>query len=56
MLMIAERAKDGIINSKDKEMIDKMGDELTKIIEDFMRAVDIEALCLAKKNGKHSLS
>ena len=53
--MIAERTKDGLINSKVNEMIETMDEELTKIIEDFMRAVDIEALYLAKKTGKHSL-
>ena len=44
------------MHSNDKEMIEKMEEDLTKIIEDFMRAVDIEALCLAKKNGKGPLS
>ena len=53
--MIAERTKDGLINSNVNEMIETMDEELTKIIEDFMRAVDIEALYLAKKTGKHSL-
>ena len=55
MLMIAERTKDGILNSEDREMIKKMEEELAEVIEDFMRAVDIEALCLAKKSGKHAL-
>jgi len=32
-----------------------MDRELTKAIEDFSRAVDVEALLLAKKIGKHSL-
>ena len=56
MLMIVERTKDGLGNSEVKEMIETMDKELTTIIEDFMRAVDIEALYLAKKIGKHSLS
>jgi hypothetical protein len=30
-----------------------MDRELTRVIEDFDRAVDVEALRLAKKNGKH---
>src|SRR5258708_989896 len=51
-LMIAERTKDGIIYSKNKE-IEEMDGELTTVIEDFTRAVDVEALRLAKKNGKH---
>jgi hypothetical protein len=38
------------------ESIEEMDRELTKVIEDFDRAVDVEALRLAKKNGKHSLS
>jgi hypothetical protein len=37
-------------------MIEELEKELTKVIEDFGRAVDVEALRLAKKNGKHSLS
>ncbi len=32
-----------------------MDGELFKVTEDFLRAVDVEALRLAKKNGKHSL-
>ena len=34
--------------------IEEMERELTKIIEDFDRTVDIEALRLARKSGKHS--
>jgi len=33
-----------------------MDKELTKVIEDFNHAVDVEALRLAKKSGKHVLS
>jgi len=33
-----------------------MDRELTKVIEDFNHAVDVEALRLVKKNGKHILS
>ena len=32
-----------------------MDRELTKVIEDLNHAVDVEALRLAKKNGKHLL-
>ena len=39
-----------------QEAIEKMDGELTKVIEDFMRAVDVETLRLAKKSGKHKLS
>src|ERR1700679_2627508 len=55
MLMIAERFKDGLFSSKDQEMMDKMDRELTKVIEDFDRAVNVEALCQAKGIGKHTL-
>ena len=51
--MIAERAGDALIHSKDKEMIEEMDEELSKVIEDFLRAVDVEALRLAKRNGKY---
>ena len=33
-----------------------MGGELAKVIEDFLRAVDVEALRAAKSIGKDSLS
>ena len=52
MLMIAERLKDWIIHSEIMETIKKMDEELTKIFEDFGRAVDVETLCLVKKSGK----
>jgi len=54
-LMIAERTRDGLINPKLKEMIENMDEELTRVIEDFMRAVDVETLGLAKKSGKRTL-
>jgi hypothetical protein len=38
------------------EAIEEIDGELTKVIEDFMHAVDVEALRLAKRSGKHSLS
>ena len=56
MLMIAMRAGDALVYSKDKEMLEEMDRELANVIEDFLRAVDVEALCLAKMSGKHSLS
>ena len=37
------------------ERIDEMGDELTKVIEDFDRAVNVEALRLAKETNKQML-
>jgi len=33
-----------------------MHGDLTKVIEEFMRAIDVEVLLLAKKHGKCSLS
>ena len=56
MLMIAERAGDALIYSKDNETLEEMDRELANVIEDFLRAVDVEALCLAKMTGKHALS
>ena len=56
MLMIAERAGDALIYSKDKEMLEEMDRELANVIEDFLRAVDVEALCLVNITGKHPLS
>src|SRR5258707_6111254 len=56
MLMIAVRMVDGLVYSKEKEMIDEMDGELTEVVNDFMRAVDVETLRLAKKSGKHLLS
>ena len=37
------------------ERIEEMDEELTKVIEDFDRAMNVEALCLAKESSKHSL-
>jgi hypothetical protein len=36
--------------------IEEMDRELTKVTEDFIRAVDLETFRVAKKSGKHSLS
>ena len=36
--------------------MDKMNEELANVIGDFERAVNVEALRLAKRNGMHSLS
>jgi len=38
------------------DAIEEMDKELTKAIEDFDRAVNIDALRLIKESGKHSLS
>ena len=47
------RTVGGLVSS---EKIGEMEKELTKVIEDFDRAVNIEALRLAKETGTHSLS
>jgi len=49
--MIAARTVGGLVYP---ETIGEMERELAKAIEDFDRAVDVEALRLAKKAGKHS--
>ena len=38
-----------------REKMEEMDRELTKVIEDFGHAVDIEALCVAKNAGTHLL-
>jgi hypothetical protein len=38
------------------ETIGEIDGELTNVIRDFMRVVDVEAVHLAKNNGKHSPS
>jgi Cdc6-like AAA superfamily ATPase len=51
VLIVAERTVGGLVHP---EKIEEMDSELTKVIEDFDRAVDVEALCLTKRTGKHS--
>ena len=51
-MMITARTVGG---SAHPEKIEEMDKELTKVIEDFNHAVDVEALRLAKKNGKDIL-
>ena len=48
VLMTAARTVGGLDYP---EMIEEMDGELTKVIGEFDRAVDVEALRLAKKNG-----
>ena len=50
MLMNAARTVGGPVY---QETIEEMDSELTKVIEDFDRAVNVEALRLAKEAGKH---
>ena len=52
-LIIAERTMGGLVCP---EKIEEMDKELTKIIEDFSHAVNVETLYLVQKNGRHSLS
>ena len=56
MLMITERTLTGFVHP---QKIEEMNEELTKVIEDFDRAMNVEALRLtkelAKENSKHSL-
>ena len=53
MLMIVERTVGGLVHPA---MIEELYIELNKVIEDFDRAVKIEVLRLAQKNGQHALS
>ena len=50
--MIAERTLSGLVRP---EKIEEMDEELTKVIEDFDRAVNVEALRLAKETSKQAL-
>ena len=53
VLMITARTAGGPAHL---EKIEEMDRELTKVIEDFNHAVDVEALRLAKKSGEYSLT
>jgi len=52
LLIIAGRALGGLVHP---EKIEEMDDELTVVIEDFDRAVNVEALRLAKETSKQTL-
>jgi hypothetical protein len=56
MLMIATRPGDALNYTKGKEMMEEIGGDLAIVIEDILRAVDVEVLGLAKRSGKHILS
>jgi len=49
MLIIAERTSSGLAHP---HRIEEMSKELTKVIEDFDRAMDVETLRLAKESSK----
>ena len=52
MLMIAERTLNGLAHP---QRIEEMNKELAKVIEDFDRAMNVEALRLAKETSTYSL-
>jgi len=52
LLMIAERTMGGLVRP---EKIEEMDEELTKVIEDFDRAVNVEALHVAKETSKQTV-
>jgi hypothetical protein len=51
--MVAGRTVGGLVHPP---TIEEMENELTKVIEDFDRAVNVEALRQTKETGKHPLS
>jgi len=51
--MITERTLGGLVHP---EKIEEMDKELTKVIEDFDHAVNVEALHVAKETSKQSCS
>jgi hypothetical protein len=51
MLMIAERTLSGLAHP---QKIEEMNEELTKVIEDFDRAMNVETLRLVKENRTYS--
>ena len=53
VLMIVERTVGGLVQPA---AIEELDTELSKAIEDFDRAVNVEALRLAQKHGQYSLS
>jgi len=56
MLMIAERTGSALFASKDKDSMKKMDEELANVIKDFLNAVNVEALLLARRIGRYSSS
>ena len=52
LLMIAERTLGGLVRP---EKIEEMEEELAKVIEDFDRAVNVEALRVAKETSKQTM-
>ena len=56
LLMIAERTGVTLFSSKDKDSMKEMDEELANVINDFLSAVNVEALRLARRIGRHSFS
>ena len=52
LLMIAERTLGGLVRP---EKIEEMDEELSKVIEDFDRAVKVEALRAIKETSKQKV-
>jgi len=52
--MIAERTGEALLHSRDSKTMEKLGEGLANVIEDFLRAVDVEALRAVKGIGKHT--
>jgi len=50
--MVAERTLRGLVRP---EKIEEMDEELTMVIEDFDRAVNVEALRVVKETSKQTL-
>jgi hypothetical protein len=50
VLMVAERTVGGLVKAG---TIEEMEKDLTKVIEDFDRAVNVEALRRIKETGEH---
>ena len=49
--MVAVRMGVGLVDLSEKAQIDTLNGELTNVVNEFMRAVDVETLLLTKKNG-----
>jgi len=50
MLMITERTLTGLVHP---QKIEEMNEELTNVIEDFDRAMNVEALRLAQESSAY---
>ncbi|SRR5258706_2651736 len=56
MLMIAERTGSALFSSTDKDTMTEMDEELSNVIKQFLNAVNVEALRVSRRMGRHSLS